>query len=386
VKKICVVTGTRADYGHLRWVLKGIQKSSALDLRIVATGMHMSPEFGLTYREIEDDGFSIDRKVEMLLSSDTPSSISKSMGLGLISLTDAFDHIRPDLLLLMGDRFEILSAAIVAMNSKIPIAHIHGGESTEGVVDEAIRHSVTKLSYIHFASTENYRNRIIQLGENPERVFNVGAPCIDNINRLKLQEITELEQYLGFKFGQKNLLVTYHPVTLGKTTTRGQVVELLMALEELGGVNIIFTMPNADADGRDIIRLINEFVVRNPKSVAHVSLGQQRYLSCLRHVDGIIGNSSSGLIEAPAMKKGSVNIGDRQRGRIRSDSVIDCAPERRSIARAIKTLFSRSFQEKLRNVESPYGSGGSSDKIVKKLECFSTCVSLKKTFFDLPAR
>ena len=312
--------------------MDGIQKSENLQLQTIATGMHLSPEFGLTISEIEKDGFYIDRKVEMLLSSDTASGITKSIGIGMIGFADALDDLNPDLILVLGDRFEIFSASTAAMIKRIPIAHLHGGESTEGLIDEPIRHSITKMAHLHFVAINEYKNRVIQLGENPNRVFLVGGLGIDNILKLKLLNKKELESSINFKFGKKNLLVTFHPVTFEKNSSLNQFNELLMALKKLHDTNIIFTMPNSDTDGRIIFKLIEDFVKNNPNSKSYTSLGQLNYLSCLKYIDGVIGNSSSGLLEVPSFKIGTINIGDRQRGRIKADSVIDCKPNEKSIS------------------------------------------------------
>jgi len=381
-RKICVVTGTRAEYGLLRWVMNGIENSTELTLQVIATGMHLSPEFGLTYSEIEKDGLRIDRKIEMLLSSDTSTGLAKSMGIGMIGFADALGSLKPDLLVVLGDRFEIFSAVAVAMTARIPVAHIHGGEITEGVIDEAIRHSVTKMSHLHFVATQEYYHRVIQLGEQPERVFHVGGLGIDNINNLKLIYRNELELLMNFKFGVKNLLVTFHPVTLERSTAGTQMSELLSALEELEETSIIFTMPNADTDGRALFPMINDFVSRHDNCKAYTSLGHLKYLSCMRYVDGVVGNSSSGLIEAPTFKKGTINIGDRQRGRLKADSVIDCEPNKNDILLAIDQLYSSNFKKILDNVENPYGVGGASEKIVEIIQELSYDDFLKKRFND----
>ena len=382
-RKICVVTGTRADYGCLRWVMEGIRAAEGLELQVVATGMHLSPEFGLTYREIEKDGFRIDRKVEMLLSSDTPTGISKSMGLGMMGFGEAFEQLEPDVVLVLGDRFEIFAAASAAMVARIPIAHLHGGETTEGAIDEAIRHAITKMAHLHFVAAEDYRRRVIQLGEAPERVFLVGGLGVDNILRLELLERAALENSLDFKLGPKNLLVTFHPVTLEKSTAGAQMTELLAALDELEDTHLIFTMPNADTDGRILIGMVEDFVSTRPHARAYTSLGQLRYLSCIRQVDGVVGNSSSGLAEVPSFHKGTVNIGDRQRGRLKADSVIDCEPARQAISAALRTLYSPEFQARLPGARNPYGEGGASEKVVRILQEFPLDRLLKKSFYDL---
>lgn len=384
MKKICVVTGTRAEYGLLRWVMEGIRQSPVLELQLIATGMHLSPEFGLTVNAIEEDGFHVDRKVEMQLSSDTAVGITKSMGLGMIGFADALAELKPNLMVVLGDRYEILSAAATAMIARIPIAHLHGGETTEGAFDEAIRHSITKMSHLHFVAAEEYRRRVIQLGEQPESVFNVGGLGIDNILRLKLLSRDELETALEFKLARRNLLVTFHPVTLEQSTSAKQMDELLAALADLDDIGLIFTMPNADTEGRVLFRQIEDFCRLHPNARAYTSLGQLRYLSCIQQVDGVVGNSSSGLAEVPSFKKATINIGDRQRGRLRATSVIDCEPERQAIEEAVFHLFSDEFQRQLPATKNPYGDGGASEVIVKTLEEQPLDNLLKKRFYDLP--
>lgn len=382
-KKICVVSGTRAEYGLLRWVMEGIRKTSGSELQVVATGMHLSPEFGLTYREIEKDGFIINRKVEMLLSSDTSVGLAKSMGLGLIGFGEALEQLRPDVLLVLGDRFETFSAVAAAMVANIPVAHLHGGEATEGAFDESIRHSITKMAHLHFVAAEEYRRRVIQLGEHPDRVFLVGGLGIDNIKRLTLLDRAALESSLEFKLGARNLLVTFHPVTLEDATASHQMTELLAALDLLEETHLIFTMPNADTGGRVLRDMIERFVANHANARAFTSLGQLLYLSCIRHVDGVVGNSSSGLTEVPSFGKGTINIGDRQRGRLKAESVIDCGPDRRLIATGVKRLYSPAFQATLETVRNPYGEGGASEKVVKVLQTYSLQGIQKKSFYDM---
>lgn len=383
-RKICIVTGSRAEYGLLRWVMTDMRESPDLDLQVIATGMHLSPEFGLTYREIEQDGFAIDRKVEMLLSSDTPVGLAKSMGLGLIGFGEALQELKPDVLVVLGDRFEILAAVSAALVARIPVAHIHGGERTEGAFDDAIRHAITKMSHIHFVAAEEYRRRVIQLGEDPQRVFHVGALGVDAVTRLPLMGRAELEHDLGIAFRGRNLLVTFHPATLDEGEPGEQMDELLAALGELSDTCLIFTMPNADTGGRTLAARIERFVAGRPDAHAFVSLGQRRYLSCLKQADGVVGNSSSGLIEAPAFGKGTVNIGDRQKGRLRAASVIDCTPRRESIAAALATLYAPAFEDAVRGAANPYGDGGASRRIVDALTSVSLDGIGKKAFFDLP--
>ena len=385
-RKVCIITGTRSEYGLLYWLIKEIQEDPDLELQLIVTGMHLSPEFGLTYRQIEEDGFKIDKKIEMLLSSDTPVGISKSMGLGMIGFAEAYADLKPDIVVLLGDRFEVFSAAAAATIARIPIAHLHGGENTEGAFDEAIRHSVTKMSHLHFTATEEYKKRVIQLGENPARVFNVGGLGIDNIKKLKLLNREEFENSINFKLGPKNLLVTFHPVTLEHATSEKQFQNLLDALDEVEDTKFIFTKPNADTEGRIIIKMIDDYVsLNNYKSVAVTSLGQLRYLSAIQFMDGVVGNSSSGLTEAPTFKIGTINIGERQRGRIKADSVIDCEPSKESILIAIRKLYSKEFQDKLKNVKSPYGEGGATEKIKKVLKENNIADILKKEFYDISA-
>lgn len=377
------MTGSRAEYGLLRWVMEGVRNTPGLTLQVLVTGMHLAPEFGLTYRDIEQDGFAIDRKVETLVSSDTPAGLAKSMGLGLIGIGDALQQLQPDLLVVLGDRFEILAAVAAALVARVPVAHLHGGETSEGAFDESIRHSITKMSSLHFVAAEPYRRRVIQLGEQPDRVFLVGGLGIDSIKRLTLLDRPALEASLRLQLGRKNLLVTFHPVTLEDSTSGHQLTELLVALEALDDTQLVLTMPNADTGGRGLIEILREFAARHANAHLFPSLGQLRYLSCIAHMDGLVGNSSSGLIEAPSFRKGTVNIGDRQAGRLRAASVIDCEPDRREIGRAIEQLYSPAFAETLKAVVNPYGDGGASERIVRVLQEYSLASIVKKRFFDL---
>lgn len=383
MKKVCVVTGTRAEYGLLYWLMKEIQLDKELELQLVVTGMHLSPEFGLTYKEIEKE-FKIDKKIEMLLSSDTAVGISKSMGLAQISFSEAYEELKPDILIVLGDRYEIFSAVSTAMIARIPIAHLHGGETTEGAFDESIRHSVTKMSHLHFTAAQEYRNRVIQLGEKPSKVFNVGGLGIENIKRLELLTKEEFEKSIDFKLNKKNILVTFHPVTLEKSTAKEQFQELLDAIDELEDTNIIFTKANSDTDGRIINQMIDEYVNKNiQKSIGFTSLGQLRYLSALQYVDAMVGNSSSGLIEAPSFKIATINIGDRQKGRIKADSVIDCEPIKLSISKAFKKLYTQEFQDILQATKNPYGEGCASKKIIEEIKKIDLDNILKKSFYNL---
>ncbi len=382
-KKICVITGSRAEYGLLRWLMTDLREDPAFELQLIVTGMHLSPEFGLTYREIESDGFNIDRKLEMLVSSDSPTGISKSMGLGLIAFGEAFAQMQPDLVLVLGDRFEIFSAAAAALVAALPVAHLHGGERTEGAFDEAIRHSITKMSHLHFVAAEEYRRRVIQLGEDPAHVFLSGGLGVDAIHRVKLLDRQSLELSLDFKFGSRNLLVTFHPETLNAGAARIQMVELLEALDATQDLQLLFTMPNADSGGRVLIEMVNDFVATHSNAKAFTSLGQVRYLSCLAQVDGVIGNSSSGLTEMPSFRKATINIGDRQRGRLKANSVIDCEPNRFAITSAIDIAYSAEFQAGLMLANNPYGDGGASRKILDVLKRVDLARVVKKSFHDL---
>jgi len=385
-RKICVVTGTRAEYGLLYWLMKEIEDDKALELQLIVTGMHLSPEFGLTYKEIQKE-FKIDKKIEMLLSSDTPIGISKSMGLAQISFAEAYEELKPDLLVVLGDRYEIFSAVSSAMITKIPIAHLHGGETTEGAFDESIRHSITKMSHLHFVATKEYRNRVIQLGEEPNRVFNVGGMGIENIKRLKLLSKKEFEKSINFKLNKKNILVTFHPVTLEQNSAKEQFEILLKAIDKLKETNIIFTKANSDTDGRVINNMIDKYVSCNTKkSIAFTSLGQLRYLSALQYVDAMVGNSSSGLAEAPSFKIGTINIGDRQKGRIKAKSVIDCLPKKNNILNAFDKLYSNEFQKKLKNIKNPYGNGCASKEIIKQIKQVKIESILKKSFYDIEVK
>jgi UDP-N-acetylglucosamine 2-epimerase (non-hydrolysing)/GDP/UDP-N,N'-diacetylbacillosamine 2-epimerase (hydrolysing) len=362
--------------------MKEIADDNDLELQIIATGMHLSPEFGLTYRQIEADGFSIDAKVEMLLSSDTPVGIAKSIGLGVIGFADALERLKPDILVLLGDRFEILAAAQAAMVARIPIAHIHGGETTEGAFDEQIRHAITKFAQWHFVAAEPYRQRVIQLGESPDRVFNFGSPGLDHLKYMKWLNRPALEQSLDLKLRSPLFLVTYHPATLDKQSPSIPMGELLVALDSFPSATVILTYPNADTGGRILIQQIEGWVSQNQhRAKAFVSLGQQRYLSLMGEADVIIGNSSSGLTEAPALKKATVNIGDRQKGRLKAKSVIDTPERSQDIVNGIYQALSKEFQSMLPSVESLYGTGNVSKQIREKLKFVP--MQTQKAFFDI---
>ena len=380
-RKICVVTGTRAEYGLLYWLMKKIESDKELQLQLIVTGMHLSPEFGLTYQEIEKD-FKIDKKIEMLLSSDTSVGISKSMGLAQISFSESYEDLQPDLLVVLGDRYEIFSAVSAAMIARIPVAHLHGGEATEGLIDEPIRHSITKMSQLHFTATEEYKNRVIQLGEHPDRVFNVGGLGIDNIKKLQLLSKNDFEKLINFNFNKNNILVTFHPVTLEESTAKEQFQELLYSIDELKDTNVIFTKANSDTDGRIINNMIDNYVFTHDNTISFKSMGQLKYLSALQFMDAVVGNSSSGLLEAPSFKITTVDIGDRQRGRVKADSVICCMPNKKSIDNALRKIYSKDFKNILKNVKNPYGDGGASQKIKETIKNISLNGILKKSFYD----
>lgn len=382
-RKICVVTGSRADYGLLRFVMQGIKGDADLVLQVVATGMHLSSTFGLTYRDIEADGFNIDAKVENLSSSDTPVGIAESMGKGLIGCAEAFSRLQPDLIVVLGDRFEIFAATAAALVAKIPVAHLHGGETTAGAFDEAFRHSITKMSHLHFVAAKEYRQRVIQLGEDPKNVFLVGGLGVDAVKSVNLLSKEELESSLGIKFQSKSLLVTFHPVTLEDETSEVHMKELLSALSNLSDTTLIFTMPNADTGGLVLIKMIEQFVKLHHNAHSFISLGQQRYLSCIAHVDGVVGNSSSGLTEVPSFKKGTINIGSRQLGRLQALSVINCEPKEEHIKSALTKLFSHKFKSSLATTSNPYGEGGASDLVVNVLRDIQLDGIIQKTFHGL---
>lgn len=385
-RKICVITGSRAEYGLLYWVIKNISDDLELDLQLIVACMHLSPEFGLTVREIEKDGFPIAERVEMLLSSDTETAIAISMGIGIIGFAKAYERLQPDIIVVLGDRFEIHAAVSAALPFRIPVAHIHGGESTEGAMDEQFRHAITKMSHIHFTATEEYRKRVIQMGELPENVFCAGAPGLDHVYKLKLMNRKKLSDALGFPSGKKIGIATYHPVTLEKNSAEKHISELLKAVQKFQEMFWIFTMPNADTSGRIIMRKIEDFLKKNPeRGKAFTSLGQARYLSLMRHAVVMVGNSSSGIIEAPSFELPVVNIGERQRGRIRAHNVIDVSScNEKAIANAIKKAASKEFRLSLKGIRNPYGEGDASKKIVEKLKRISLNEKLiKKGFHEI---
>lgn len=386
MKRIGIMTGTRAEYGLLKSLMQEINKDNDLELYLIVSGMHLSPEFGMTYKEIEEDGFEINAKVEMLLSSDSPAGISKSIGLGVIGFADEFQRADLDMLILLGDRYEALSAAISAMVMRIPIAHLHGGELTEGAIDEGIRHSITKMSYLHFTSTEQYRSRVIQLGENPERVFYVGALGVENIKKINLMTKEELEKSIHFEIDENTVVVTYHPVTLENNTVEEQFLNLLKVLDRNPKIRMIFTKANADTNGRIVNELIDKYTAQNSeRACAFMSLGQKRYLSALKYCRIVIGNSSSGIIEAPSFGKPIINIGDRQKGRICADSVINCGYTQQEIQQAMETALTEEFENKARNCRNPYEKENTAANIISVIKDYllNDKIKLKKGFYDI---
>lgn len=380
--EIGVVTGSRADYGLLYHVLREIEASPALNLRLFVTGMHLAPEFGATWKVIEADGFPIEQKVDLLVSGDNHVAVTKSVGLGVIGFADAFHHCRPDLVLVLGDRFEILAAVQACLIARIPIAHIAGGDTTEGAFDEGIRHAITKMAHLHFVTNEESASRVRQMGENPAHIHNVGSPGVDYIQNCKLLTRDELSAKTGIVFGPKNLLVTFHPATLDAGSQSEQMNELLEALDSLGPeTGLIFTMPNADTDGRALMEQLKQYVATRPNARAFTSMGQLNYLSALSHVDAVVGNSSSGLYEAPSLKIPTVNIGDRQKGRLQATSIINCTADKEAIAGAIQ----QAFRMDTSTTSNPYGEGGSAKKIADILAALPDPASLlQKHFFPVP--
>ena len=382
--KICIATGTRAEYGLLKPLIEKINADNEFTLQLLVTGAHLSPEFGLTYRQIEVDGYEIDAKVEMLLSSDTAEGITKSMGLGMIGFADALKRLSPDLLVILGDRYEMLSIASTALIFRIPIAHIHGGELTEGAYDDAIRHAITKMSALHFTSTEAYRQRVIQLGEQPERVFNVGAIGLDNFQSLQLLSKRELEEDLHITFNRFNYLVGFHPETLSDQSVEEQFDALLQAIDEQTNSFFIFTKANADTNGRIINQMMEAYVAKNPeKSALFASLGSLCYLSVMKQVTAVVGNSSSGILEAPSADAAAINIGDRQKGRIQAESTVNCSSQKEDIIRAFQKVQSEEFRNKLKDITNPYGNGNVSNRIIGIFKAMSIDKLSQKTFYDI---
>ncbi len=383
-RRICVVTGSRAEYGLLFWLLREIEADPDLVLQIIATGMHLAPQFGSTCEVIERDGFRIDAKVDMLLASDTPVAVAKSLGLGTMGMAGALYRLEPDIAVVLGDRFEILAAAQAALTMRIPLAHIHGGEVTEGALDDSMRHAITKMAHLHLVAAEAYRQRVIQMGEQPHRVFDVGAPGLDNIERLELLDLDALEAELEFSLGHGYFLVTYHPVTLGEDDPEHAVGALLDALDAFPDHQVLMTGVNADAGNDCIARAMARYAADRPERVAvFASLGQRRYLSAMKHCAAVLGNSSSGIIEAPAMGVPTVNLGDRQRGRLRTASIIDCRERHEDIVSAITRALSPEVVEAARMQQPVRGGGGTAKRIATILKEVDLDGILVKPFHDL---
>lgn len=384
MKKICVFTGGRAEYGLLRPLLNELRDNKDIELQLLVSGMHLSAEFGLTYKEIEKDGFLCDEKVEMVLSSDTPVAISKSMAIGMIGFSEALTRLNPDILVTLGDRYENMSIVTTAWVCRIPVAHIQGGEKTLGAIDDQFRHCITKMSRLHFTATNEYRNRVIQLGEHPENVFNVGALNVDALNKIKILPKAKLEQEINFLFKGKTALVTFHPVTLQKETSGKHFTQLLEVIDSIKDLNIIFTKTLADTEGRVINQMIDDYVSNNEKkSIAFTSMGQLNYISALNYIDVVVGNSSSGVIETPSFKVPTINIGDREKGRIMADNLICVDQNINAIKEAFKKAFSSSFIKSLVNMENPYEKADTAKNIASILADYDIPNSTEKEFYDL---
>lgn len=382
IKKVCVVTGTRAEYGILKPLINRIFQDESLELQLLVTGMHLSPEFGLTYKQIEADGYTINEKIEMLLSSDEDSGIVKSMGIGMILFSEALKRLSPDIVVVLGDRFEIFSLVTAASILKIPIAHLHGGETTEGAFDEFIRHCITKMSYLHFTSTEEYRKRVIQLGEEPTRVFNVGALSVENIKNLKLITKEKLEKDFNIIFTKKTFVVLFHPVTLEKNTVESQIEELFNAIVETN-IDVIFIKGNADSNGRILNQKLEEFCRKNRKKYKlFTSFTTEEYFSILKYSQGLIGNSSSGIVEIPALKVGNLNIGDRQKGRTQCTSTLNCNPIQKEIVEKIKYMLTKEYKNRVEDTISIYGNGNTSEEILEIIKNIRE-INLKKKFYNI---
>ena len=384
MRKICFVTGTRAEYGLLSRLMRLVEDEDSTQLPIVAKNMHLLPEYGETYREIESDGFSVDVKVPMRRLSDDALGIITSMSEEILGMGRAYEELKPDMVILLGDRYEILVAAEVALLSRIPVVHIHGGEITEGAFDDAIRHAVTKMSALHFTSTEEYRMRVIQMGEHPDRVFNVGSLGVENIKSVKLMDKDELERSLDFRISDKTILVTYHPETLGDISVKDSIESLLSALESIQDLNIIFTMPNSDTGRDDIAESIKNYVEKHPgRARAFKSLGLIRYLSALHYVKAVVGNSSSGIIEVPSMGIPTLNIGDRQKGRIHGASVYDCGSDTASIVEGLRIVLSDKFRQVAETSANPYEKENTAENIFKVISSYPLDKLRHKSFYDI---
>jgi len=381
MKKICVVTGSRAEYGLMSRLMQLIKEDADFQLQIIATNMHLSVEHGETYKEIEADGFFIDKKVPILSGYDTTNAVTKSVGAGIMGFADAYEKLKPDMLMVLGDRYEILAAVSAALFYKIPVIHLYGGEITEGAFDDAIRHAVTKMSHLHFTSTEEYRRRVIQMGEDPETVYYVGALGCDNIRQVPLLDKEDLEESLNFTLNRNTILVTFHPVTMESNTAETQFNELLSAFDDFKDLRVIFTMPNSDTDSRIIMELIKNYVAKNSeRAIWFTSLGMKRYLSTLQYVGAVVGNSSSGIVEVPSFHIPTINMGDRQKGRIASESVFDCLPVKNDIKKKLNTVTRAGYINSLKDVVNPYDKYNTAHEIVRIIKEKSNIQAIKKFY------
>ena len=382
--KICIVSAIRSDYDLLAPIIKKMNRDKDFEVKLVVTGAHMSPEFGLTYKNIEQDGIVIHKKIEMLLSSDTPCGISKSMGMAMMGFGEYFSENEFDVLMVLGDRYETLAVCCAAMNARIPIIHLYGGETTQGAIDESVRHAISKMSNLHFTSTKEYRDRVIQMGESPDRVYCVGAMGVENVMNTPLMSRDELSKSLDMDLCNPYALVTFHPVTLENNSSQEQITELLKIFDKLKCMQFVVTLANADADGRVINKMVEEYARTHKNVHVYASLGMVRYLSAIKYSECVIGNSSSGLIEVPSFKIPTINIGDRQKGRIQAESVINCEPNYDSMLRAINMAMSDSFKKNINNVVNPYGDGNTSEKVIEIIKQHKDKFNLKKKFYDIP--
>ena len=385
MKRICIVTSTRAEFGLLLPLIKKVIDDDNLELKLAVTGTHLSKNFGETYKEIIQNNIPIDEKIDILQNDDGKLNVLKVMSTALTKFGEYFSNLKPDLLVILGDRYEMLSVAEAAMVLNIPIAHIHGGETTQGAIDEAIRHSISKMSYLHFTSCESYRNRVIQLGEDPARVFNVGALGVENIKKLNLMSLKDIEKSIDFDLSPKFCLVTFHPVTLDNQDMTKQFTELLSAISKHKEYKFIFTKSNADSGGNAINNMIDKYVENNSNCIAFYSLGFIRYLSAMKYCSMVIGNSSSGIIETPSFCVPTINIGDRQKGRLQAESIINCKPEKEDVLKAFDIATSKTFQESIKDLKSPYDGGNTSDRIVTIIKdfLFNKEINLQKKFYDI---
>ncbi len=383
-KKICFVTGTRAEYGLLKYLMKEIKNSNSFHFQLVVTGSHLSKRHGFTVNEIINDGFEISKSLDIDLSEDGNRSVCNSIANCIVQFSDTLQQLKPDIIIVLGDRYELLAVVTASMIHRVPIAHIHGGEVTEGAFDDGIRHSITKLSQLHFVAADEYKRRVIQLGENPNLIFNVGGLGVDAIKKIKLLSKEKIENNLNLKFQSKNLLITYHPLTIPvKENSEFEITQLIKGLSKFKDTLQIFTMPNADPGNKKIFETIKDYAKNKKNVFTFESLGQLNYLSCLLYVDAVVGNSSSGILEVPTFKRATINIGDRQKGRLFAKSVISCSNKALDIEKSIKKIYTKDFQNTLKETINPYGNGGASEEIKNILEVTNFEELKRKPFFDL---